>query len=380
MQINAAVVRDKGGPFLIEALELDDPVNDEIRVRMVASGICHTDLMISNQAYPMPLPAVLGHEGAGVVEAVGPAVTTIRPGDHVLLSFAACGACPSCAAGQASYCWHHMEMNFSGRRYSGSNWDVPSPIRQPSSLPAGGFACEPISGAFFHQSSFASQAIATEANAVVVDRDLPLDILAPLGCGLQTGAGAVLNTLRPEPGSSIAVTGAGAVGLAAIMAAAVAGCAVIVAVDINRERLALAREVGATHTLDPRDGDLVARVRGLVDGGVRYTLETTANPAIFRAAVDMLQVRGVCGLIGGAKLGIEVAFDMTHILFGRTIRGILQGDSVPKQFIPELIALYRGGRFPIDRLIRHYPLSRINEAVADMKSGMTIKPVLLMEP
>lgn len=375
MKITAAVVHEKGGPFVVESAQLASPVNDEVLVKVVASGICHTDLIIRDQFYPMPLPAVLGHEGAGIVEAVGPDVKGIKPGDHVIMSFAACGHCPSCDDGQISYCWHHMEMNFSGRRYSGKAWDVPSPI----CLPVEDGPAQPISGAFFSQSSFATHAICTEKNAVVIDKELPLKVLAPLGCGLQTGAGAVFNTLKPKPGASIAITGAGTVGMAAVMAAKVAECGVIIAIDINDERLELARELGATHTINSKSGDIVARVQEIVPGGVQFSIETTAHPQVFRAAVDMLQPRGICGLIGGAKLGTEASFEMTHILFGRTVRGILQGDSVPKGFIPKLVRLYQEGKFPIERLMRHYRLANINDAVSDMKSGRTIKPVLTME-
>ena len=374
MNITAAVVHEKGGPFIIEPAILADPVNDEIRVRIVAVGICHTDLNSRDQFYPMPFPAVLGHEGAGVVEEVGPLVSSIKPGDHVVVSFGWCGQCPSCADGQISYCWHHMEMNFSGRRFSGKAWDMPSPI----CLPVENDKPEPISGAYFCQSSFATHAICTEKNAVVVDRDVPLEIVAPLGCGLQTGAGAVLNTLKPKPGASIMITGAGTVGLAAVMAAKVAQCRIIIAVDMNDRRLSLARELGATHTINPKDEDITGAIQKLVPGGVEFAIETTGNPKVLRNSVDALQVRGICGLIGGAKLGTEVSLEMTHLLFGRTVRGILQGDSVPKDFIPRLIRMYRDGDFPIGKLIRHYSFESINEAIADMKSGETIKPVLKM--
>lgn len=368
MKITAALVPEKGAPFVLRELTLAEPQGTELRVRVVACGICHTDVSSRDQLYGTRMPVVLGHEGAGVVEAVGPEVTTIKPGDHVLMSFTACGDCPSCRDDQIAYCWHHMEMNFSGFRHSGEAWDIPSPISLDGT---------PIGGAFFGQSSFANHAICTEANAVVIDKDLPLEVLAPLGCGMQTGAGAVLNTLKPAKGSSIAITGAGTVGMAAIMAAKVAGCDPIIAIDMNDDRLALARELGATHVINAGQGDIVAAVKAIIPAGVQYAIETTASPKVFRAAVDMLQVRGVCGLIGGAKLGTEASFEMTHILFGRTIRGILQGDSVPKTFLPQLIDLYRKGQFPIDRLERTYPLSRIEEAIADMKSGRTIKPVLL---
>lgn len=374
MDITAAVVHEKGGLFVIEPAILADPVDDEIRVRIVATGICHTDLNSRDQFYPMPFPAVLGHEGAGIVEAVGPRVSTVKPGDHVVVSFGWCGQCPSCADGQISYCWHHMEMNFSGRRFSGKAWDRPSPI----CLPVENKKPDPISGAYFCQSSFATYAICTEKNAVVVDRDVPLDIVAPLGCGLQTGAGAVLNTLKPKPGASIMITGTGTVGLAAVMAAKVARCGTIIAIDTNDERLAMAMELGATHTLNPKIDDVVTAIQKLVAGGVAFAIETTGNPKVLRDCVDSLQVRGVCGLIGGAKLGTEVSLEMTHLLFGRTVRGILQGDSVPKEFIPRLIEMYKEGNFPIDRLIRHYAFENINEAIADMKSGGTIKPVLKM--
>jgi aryl-alcohol dehydrogenase len=369
MQIDAAFVMERGGPFQLRGAELEAPKGNEIRVKIAATGICHTDVIIRDQFYPTPLPAVLGHEGAGVVESVGPDVRTIKSGDHVLLSFASCGTCPSCQGGKTSYCWHHMEMNFSGRRYSGTNWDVPSPIK---------FGNMPVSGAFFHQSSFATHAIATEANAVVIDKSLPLRMLAPLGCGIQTGAGAILNTLQPKPGASVAITGTGSVGLSAVMAAAIAQCGTIIAIDMNAERLKLAKELGATHTVNPADGDVVEQVKAISPSGVQFALETTGNPKVLRSAFDILQVRGICGLIGGAKLGTEVSIDMTHLLFGRTVRGILQGDSNPKEFIPQLIEHYQAGRFPVDKLITHYSFADINIAIADMKSGKTIKPVLEM--
>lgn len=373
MKITAALVPEKGAQFVMRDLTLAEPQGNELRVRVIACGICHTDVSSRDQLYGTQMPAVLGHEGAGVVEAVGPDVKSIKPGDHVLMSFDNCGNCPSCQQGQIAYCWHHMEMNFSGFRYSGTAWDVPSPI----SMTGADGTEHAIGGAFFGQSSFASHAICTERNAVVIDKDLPLEVLAPLGCGMQTGAGAVLNTLKPAAGSSIVITGAGTVGMAAIMAAKIVGCNPIIAIDMSESRLALARELGATHTINPVNGDIVTAVKAISPNGVQYSIETTANPSVFRAAVDMLQVRGVCGLIGGAKPGTEVSFEMTHILFGRTIKGILQGDSVPKTFLPQLIELYRKGQFPIEKLEKTYPMDQINAAIADMKSGVTIKPVLL---
>jgi aryl-alcohol dehydrogenase len=376
MQIAAAVVREKGGPFRLEELDLHDPIDNEVRVKVAACGICHTDLMIRDQHYPSPLPIVLGHEGAGVVEAVGPAVKSVKPGDKVLMSFASCGQCPSCLDGSIAYCWHHMEMNFSGKRYSGSDWTIPAPLSKLAGADQPG---EPVNGAFFNQSAFANHAIATESNVVVIDPDADLNIVAPLGCGFQTGAGAVLNTLRPQVGSSLLVTGAGNVGLAAVMAAKIAGCDPIIVVDVVSERLLLAKILGATHVIDAsKTADVLGAIRNICADGVAYSIESTANPAVFRMAVDALQTQGVCGLIGGAKLGTEVSLEMTHLLFGRTVRGILQGDSKPKKFLPELVRLHKQGRFPIERLIRHYPFAEIETAVSDMESGSVIKPVLLM--
>lgn len=380
MKIEAAVVRSTGAPFEIETLDLEDPGSGEILVRIVATGICHADVNVQNQAYPTPLPVVLGHEGAGIVEQVGPGVKTISPGDHVVLTFGACGQCPSCAGGKVAYCWHHMEMNFSGKRYSGKAWDVDAPFSRLIENDGGPARRERINGAFFQQSSFATYAIATEANAVVVGRDDPLEFLAPLGCGFQTGAGAVLNTLKPRAGASLLVTGAGSVGLAAVMGAAISDCASIIVVDTRADRLELATKLGATHTILADGRDINAEVRKNVDAGVEFSIETTGNPGVFRQAVEALQTGGVCGLIGGAKLGTDVRLDMTHLLFGRTVRGILQGDSDRKTFIPELISLYRQGKFPIDKLIKPFPFKDINKAIESMKSGDAVKPVLVMQP
>src|SRR5262245_31404181 len=205
MQIRAAVATAKSEPFAIEALEIDDPRDDEVLVRMVGVGICHTDLIVRDQYYPTPLPAVLGHEGAGVVERVGARVTKVQPGDHVVLSYLSCGTCPNCQRGQMFYCPQLFALNFGGGRLDGSK-----ALRRRDSA---------ISSHFFGQSSFATRAIANQRNAVKVSPDAPLHLLGPLGCGIQTGAGAVMNSLNPRAGSSIAVFGAGAVGTSAIMAA-----------------------------------------------------------------------------------------------------------------------------------------------------------------
>jgi len=365
MEITAAVARAQSKPFEIAQLELAEPRADEVLVRIVGTGLCHTDLICRDQWYPVPLPAVLGHEGAGVVEAVGPAVTKVAPGDHVVLSFVACGQCAACREGAPAYCGRLYDLNFSGARADDTN-----------ALTEDG---APVHGHFFGQSSFATHALAYERNVVKVDPSAPLELLGPLGCGIQTGAGAVLKSLHPHAGSSIVVFGVGSVGLAAVMAAHVAGCTTIVAVDLKPSRLEAAQRVGATHTIDPSVTDnVVEAIHDLTGGGAQYSLETTASPKVFRQAVDCLAQRGVCGLIGAAALGTEASFDMNTILFGRTIRGIIEGDSVPDLFIPKLVELILQGRFPLAEIVTQYKLGDINTAAEHSLDGTSIKPVLVM--
>ncbi|MGW4201369.1 NAD(P)-dependent alcohol dehydrogenase [Streptomyces sp. NPDC004726] len=364
LAVTAAVVRETGGPFVREELTLDARLRpDEVLVRVVASGVCQTDVHVRDQHLPTPLPAVLGHEGAGVVERVGDAVTTVVPGDHVVMTYQSCGHCRPCLSGFPAYCARSFPANFGGSRLDGTN-----ALRD-------GDGAE-VHGHFFGQSSFATHALATERNVVKVDDDLPLELLAPLGCGLQTGAGAVLNSLRVPAGSSLVVIGTGTVGLAAVMAAKAAGAAPVIAVDIVPERLELAAELGATHTVDAREEDVAARIAEITDGGADYVLEITARPGMLTLAVNALAPLGTAALIGGAPAGARAEVDMNALLGGRTVRGIAQGDSIPQLFIPQLIDLYRTGRFPFDRLITTYGFDEINEAVADTRSGAAIKPVL----
>lgn len=362
MEITAAVTSETGGPFALRELELEEPRTDEVRVRIVAVGVCHTDMVVRDQELPTPLPAVLGHEGAGVVDGVGGGVTKVAPGDHVVLSYAFCGVCANCQTGRPMYCLDFLAANFSGARLDGTT-------------PIGGG----VNGGFFGQSSFATYALVNQRNLVKVPKDAPLELLGPLGCGIQTGAGAVLNGLRVEAGCSLVVFGVGSVGLAAVMAGRVAGATSIIAVDLNRDRLGLAAELGATHTLHPEDGDVVARVQDLTGGlGADYSLECTASPQVLRQAVDCLTVTGTCGLIGAAPLGTEVTLDTASILFGRTLRGVIEGDSVPEVFIPRLVELHRQGRFPLERLVEFYDFADINRAVEDAEQGAVIKAVLQM--
>lgn len=365
MKTMAAVVRESGGAFALEELELDDLRPNEVRVRLVATGVCHTDAVVRDQIYPTPLPAVLGHEGAGVVTEIGSAVTTVAPGDRVVLSVNSCGTCRHCLSGHGTYCTHLYDRNFGGRRPDGST----------AFTDADGGA---ISSHFFGQSSFAAHTNADERSVVKVPDDVPLELMGPLGCGVQTGAGAVINSLRPEAGTSFAVFGAGAVGLSALLGTIVVGVATRIVVDVNPDRLALATELGATHVINAREEDAVARIREITGDGVDYALETTGVSPVLRQAVDALGVRGTVGVVGAEPPGTETAFETgLSMTRGWSLKMIIEGDAVPQVFIPQLIDLWRQGRFPFERLVERYPLDRIDEAEQSSLAGGVVKPVLV---
>ena len=351
-RIRAAVLRRKGGPLKIESLEMDGPREDEVLVRIVASGICHTDIDFCDDWDEADTPVVLGHEGAGVVEQVGRRVKSVKRGDHVVLSYQSCGHCRQCRSGHPAHCDYLYEANFGFKRLDGSNALQRSGVR----------------GHFFGQSSFATHALATERNLVAISRDLSLELLAPLGCGLQTGAGTVMNSLKVSSGESIATFGTGAVGMAAIMAARIVGANPIIGVDIKPKRLQLALKLGATHVIDNRRQDVASRITEITGSGVDYVVETTADPKMHQLAIDVLNPHGIVALLTG-----ESGMDLPE---GRRTLGIIEGDAVPQRFIPKLIALYQAGQFPLDRLVKFYDFSEINRAIADAKRGNTIKPVL----
>lgn len=365
MQITAAVARVQGQPLTIERLELDELRPSEARVRMVASGVCHTDAIVRDGIYPTPLPAVLGHEGAGVVEAVGDAVTAVAVGDHVVMAAAYCGKCDRCRAGQMAYCENLFAADFGGRRADGS----------AAFSDAEGTA---ISSHFFGQSSFATYANVVEESLIKIDPDVPLELVAPLGCGLQTGAGTVLNELQPRLGSTLVVLGTGAVGAGAIMAARVANCAQVIAVDIHDSRLELAKELGATGIINTRTEKLSEAVMALTGGrGADYIVDTTARPELLEQAVDALALRGTLAIVGAAAPGTTANFEIgASLVKGWTLKMVIQGSSVPQVFIPRLIQLWQNGRFPFDKLIKHYDHQDINDGFADSKSGITVKPVI----
>jgi aryl-alcohol dehydrogenase len=365
MQITAAVARERFGHFSIEQVELSDPRPDELLVKVVASGMCQTDQHGRDGYYNTPLPAVFGHEGSGVVAAVGAGVTGFAPGDHVVMSFPWCGVCPNCRRDMEAHCQKSFDLKMNGTRADGSTL-----MSQNGA---------PIYSAFFQQSSFATYAIANQRFAVKVRKDAPLDLLGPLACSGQTGAGAVLNSMQPKPGDALAVFGVGAVGLFGLMAARIAGCDPIIAIDVHDARLALARELGATHVINHTGRtDVVAAIRTITGEGVRFSLETSAQPGVFREAVEALMPAGVCVLLGSARAGTEVSLEMPFLQNGRVVHGVMQGESRPQQFIPALVDYVVQGRMPVDRLATFYPLAEINRAAQDSNDGATIKPVLRM--
>jgi aryl-alcohol dehydrogenase len=364
VKITAAVVETAGAPFALQDVDLGYLRADEVLVEIAASGICHTDLICRDQWYPVPLPAVLGHEGAGIVQAVGSDVTALAIGDRVGMSYDSCGHCPACTKSLAVYCHSFWEHNFAASRAADGS----------SSLSRND---EPLHAHFFGQSSFATHSVVRERSVVPLDDAIPLEVAAPFGCGIQTGAGSVLNVMRPPPGSSIAVFGVGAVGLSAVMAARIAGCETIIAIDLRQSRLDFARDVGATHVVDASQADVVEAIRAVTGSGVDFSLEATGVPAVLRSAVDSLAPMGVCGVVGAPPFGAEVSLDVNTILAGgRVIRGIVAGESVPSEFFPKLVELWQLGRFPVDRMMTYYDFDQINEAARDAEGGTVIKPVL----
>jgi len=365
MQIKAAVVHEIGGDFSIEEAELGTPQSGEVLVEIAAVGLCHSDLAAQHGHLPFPMPGVLGHEGAGVVKAIGDGVTKVAVGDKVALTFNSCGECGSCKKGEPGYCLDFMALNFGGVRPDGS-----------SALSAGGTS---LGGNFFGQSSFATAAIANARNVVKLPDDVDLTVVGPLGCGVQTGAGAVLNTFDAQPGSALLVLGGGSVGLSGVMAAVTRSVGTIIVVEPVAARRELALELGATHAIDPAAGSISEQVRAVVPGGVDYALDTTANGTVLGEAFASLAHRGTIGMVG-VPANPEAAFPVPLIpaqVLGAKIVGIVEGDSNPDEFIPELLALHSAGKFPFDRLITKLPFSQINEAIAAQAAGEAIKVVLV---
>ncbi len=357
----AAVVREVGGPYSLEEVELDDLRADEVYVRVEAAGVCHTD---ANMQVMVPLPAVLGHEGAGVVEEVGAAVDYVKPGDKVIISWPACGVCPNCLTGKRYICDNGFPLLFGGKRLDGSQ-----------TIKLGG---EWISGSWFQQSSFATHALAPVESLVKVEDDIPAEILAALPCGAMTGAGAVVSALQVGPADALLVLGGGGVGLTAVMAAHMAGAYPIIVVDVADQRLALALELGATHAINAAKEDTIARVMEISPGGVRYAYDSSGVVASWKAAAACVRAGGTFGV--SAAVEQETLGGSPHIMLskGNRIQFIMGGSVVPRVFLPKMIEWYQQGRFPIDKLVTTFPFSEINEAFAAAHRGEAVKPVLLM--
>jgi len=365
MKIKAAVINEVDSPYVIEELTLSDIREDEILVKMVASGICHSDEVARNGGYTC-YPVVLGHEGSGIVEKVGSAVRGFAPGDHVVLSYLYCGHCSSCLTGVPASCADWMTFNLRGTREDGSLYfqrEDGSPVYN-----------------FVSQSSFSTHTIVYERNLTKVDPSVDLRLIGPLGCGFLTGSGTVLNGLKPSPGSTIAIFGTGAVGLAAMMAAKIAGCSQIIGVDIHDSRLEIAKQLGATHTINSKDTDVLEEIKKLTNNqGVNFSIDTSGVPTVARTSIEVLAVGGVAAPIASSKKGVEINFNADLNMLNRTIKGVLMGNAIPQLSIPQLIKFFQAGEFSFDQLVKFYKFEEINEASNDSATGKTIKPVLIID-
>ncbi len=366
MQVTAAVARAPGADFTLETVELDDPRPDEILIRIAAVGVCHTDLVAREGGMPFSMPAVLGHEGAGVVEKVGSGVTKVAAGDRVAITFRSCGQCDRCKSGDPAYCYSMPMLNYIGMRPDGSK-----------ALAQDGTA---VSSNFFGQSSFATYALAYETNVLKLPADIPFELAAPLGCGIQTGAGGIMLALACPAGSSLLITGGGAVGLSAVMGAVIQGCGTIIVVEPHAARRALATELGATHVIDPNaEKDLAAAVRAILPQGVDYAFDTTGRGDTLTAIMAALAPKGVLGIVGIPAPGTPMPGDLGSVLtFGQTVRGIIEGDSDPDAFLPVLIDHWRAGRLPLEKLVKTYAFAEINTAIAEQHHGDCVKVVLTL--
>jgi aryl-alcohol dehydrogenase len=359
----AAVVREAGAPFELLELGLGEPRADELVVRVEAVGICHTDVSVAEGKFGTPFPIVVGHEGTGVVEEVGREVEGFAVGDRVALSFDWCGHCRNCADARPTYCYENWPRNFGGGRLDGT-----------TALELEG---APVHSHFLGQSSFAEHLVCPAHCATRIESEIPAALLAPLGCGVQTGAGAVLNALRPGPRDGIAIFGLGAVGLSAVMGAAIAGCATVVAIDPNPARRARAFELGATHLVDPTAENPVEAVRAHAPDGLQFALEMSGVPAVLQQAISTLAPGGTCGLVGAPPVGTRFPLDVHEILsFGRRLQGIVIGDAVPGTFLPELVGYWEEGRLPLERLVETFPFEQIDAAIEAARSGRAVKAVI----
>lgn len=367
MKIKAAVLNGVNEQFKISDVELDEPKNNEVLVKLVASGVCHTDATVINGTVPLPFPAILGHEGSGIVAEVGPNVQNFKKGDHVVIGFAACGECKYCKAGMPGACVRFAELNMG----SGAMKDHTHRLHTENG--------QDISN-FFGQSSLATYAVTDTNNLAKVPDDVDLRYLGPLGCGFMTGSGSVLNALNPEAGSTLAIFGTGAVGLSGIMAGAIANCSHIIAIDINDERLELAESLGATDSINSKKEDVKEKIEELTQGsGIDYALDTTGVPAVIESALSSLAIKGQLATIAVSDKDITINPMNDLLMPSRTIKGVIEGDAVPQSYIPKLVSFYQSGKFPVNKLSKFYDLEQVDQAFEDSKAGKTVKPIIILD-
>ncbi|PYH76970.1 GroES-like protein [Aspergillus uvarum CBS 121591] len=374
IQATAFIVCEKQAPFQPKQVKLNALQSREVLVDLKATGICQTDLVVQSGKIPIPFPAILGHEGAGVIRAVGSAVTDFVVGDHVVLSYNHCTTCSSCRSGKTFQCLEMRERNFGGQRADGSQTVISDDSNR-------------ISTCFFGQSAFCNPAVVQEACCVKVDKDLPLSVLCSFGCGFQTGTGSVFNVVRPveRKTRSLLVFGLGSVGVAAIIAAKILAednpgvLDTIIAVDIVDDKLSIALELGATHIINSAKEDLKGRLAEINNGeGLDAAIDCTGVIAVVNSMVSLVGAGGVAVTVGGPPPGLKASIDVFDVLINcKTYHGCHQGNAYSKTFIPFMIDLFRMGRLPLERLQKTYKVADINSAVSDMKAGRVWKPVLL---
>ena len=356
--MTGAVFHAADRPVTVEDVRVRDPGPGEVRVAIRAAGLCHSDLSVIDGSIPYPVPVVLGHEGAGVVDAVGANVTGVREGDAVVLStLAHCGRCPACDVGRPTECRN-----------------APSP-RESQPFEVGG---KPAFQ-FANTSAFVERTVVREQSAIPIDPRVPFDRAALIGCGIMTGVGAVVNRARVETGASMAVFGLGGIGLSCVQGGVLAGASKIVAVDVVPAKLELARQVGATHTIDASKEDPVSAIKDLTAGGADYTFEAVGNVRVIRQALDALGPGGACVIVGVPKLGTSAEFVVQALYQNKAILGCRYGTARPRRDFPMLAELYLSGRLKIDELItRRYTLDEIGDAVAALQGGELARGVFML--
>jgi len=364
--VKAAILYAVKQPLRVEDVRLDGPRDGEVLVRIGAAGVCHSDYHFMNGDLSIGLPCVLGHEGAGVVEEVGPGVTAVAPGDHVVLLFRPnCGHCEFCSQGRPALCWMAAQLRNTGHMLDGT-----------SRLSREGEELKHFLGV----SCFAERTVVPEQGVVPIPKDVPMEVAALTGCAVMTGVGAVMNTARVTPGAAVLVVGAGGVGLNCVMGAALVGAHPIIVADLVDAKLETAMDFGATHTVNAGTQDLVEGVRELTNGeGVDYSFEAIGNPKAMAQAFQALRRGGVATAVGIAPTGSEVSVSAGELVYQeKTLKGSYYGSTRPQADMPRLLQLFRSGKLPIDRLIsRRYSLDQVNEAYDALLAGEVARSVLI---